>query len=279
MKTSYKILTTFAITVIIGLLITNISLKAKYINGDFDTNESRRYDAFSDNNYDKKKFADFKHIVFNGAITTKNGKEVKFNPQLSISSHSNLENAMGINKNLSPLLRYHISNDTLYISFKKNSLNEENLNNIRYYNLYLLNAKNLSSVSIKNLTCNFDTIITQQPFELSTDSASAILNYIKTNHLTLHIGEQSNINFNGPNGNYTTSGFLISESVLPITNTNSYKIDRLDYSIKQGSSINISNKTYFGSINCLNPSKYLLENNSNAFSIVSPIVQLDTLKK
>lgn len=252
MKTSYKIITAYVITLFTVLFVTNISLKAKYKNGDFDIPKESKGDFFSQRDLDKKELADFKHIVINSAIITKNGRQIKFNSNISISS-GNKENVLGLQKNLSSLLRKHISNDTLYISFQKNYINEENLKRT-YFQEIILQAKNLRSVSVKNSDCRIESILSGKPFTINTEESNATIGYIKTNLLTLNIGKQSNINFVG-------YGIIKERTYTPP------KVDVLNYNLDQGSSISIAYKELIGKINCLTPSKDIIEGNGKSLVI------------
>lgn len=251
MKTSYKIITAFLIIIFTTLLTINISLKNKYKNGDFNIPKEQLNDIFTQGDLDKQKLADFKHVVINGAIITKNGRQVKFYSNISISS-GNLGNVLGLEKKLSSMLRKHISNDTLYISFQKNNINENNLKRT-YFQQIILQAKDLRSVSIENLNCDIEFILSGKPFSVNAETSKVFMNYIKTNLLTLNIGKQCDINFNG----YS----IINQK------TTASKVDMLNYKLAKGSTISISNKELIGKINCLTPSKDIIEDYSKSLTI------------
>ncbi|RZL66371.1 MAG: DUF4369 domain-containing protein [Pedobacter sp.] len=126
MKTSYKILLSFATIILISLIVANLSLKAKYKNGDFDL-VNVIDDVFKLNGLDTIQLKDFKHLVINGSLFTKNKREVSFNSNLQISSSINQTNVLGIVPHFKSLVKQHISNDTLYIYFQKNNINENKL--------------------------------------------------------------------------------------------------------------------------------------------------------
>jgi len=252
MKISYKIITTFIIILFTALFITNLSLKAKYAEGDFNVTQPNKDDIFKQGDLDKKKLGNFKHLVINGAIITKNNREVRFNPIFLISS-GNTGNILGIKKNLNAILKTQILNDTLYISFQKNTINEDNLRKA-YFNRIIIQTKDLQSVNAKNTECAIESIISGKPFSLTAESTYLNFGYINTNLLTLNIGTKSNITING----YGTVNTLAN--VAP-------KIANLNYTLGQGSSITIANKDLIEKINCLTPSKNIVEDYSKSLNI------------
>lgn len=253
MKTSYKILIAFFAIVLTSLIVCNLSLKAKYKNGDFDILKDSKYDVFQMNDFDKVPLKNFKHLVINGSIITKNGREIIFNPNLRINSNKGQNNILGLTATLKSLLKQHVSNDTLYISFQKNKINENNLRRLNYSTM-ILQTNNLQSLSVKNLACSVESLETSKPFTVTAQSSGVTLNYIKTDLLKLNIGKGSNVIFNGYNTQYPGGP---------------YKINNLIYSIDHGSSITIANKELLGTIKCLNPSKYISVNYSKSMSIIS----------
>ncbi|SFH16738.1 hypothetical protein [Pedobacter insulae] len=233
MKTSYKILIAFATLIFTSLIICNISLKAKYKNGEFDMVKVSD-DIFQLNNLKKVMLKDFKHVVINGAIITKNNREITLNPNFRISSNKNQPNTLGLNSNLKSILKQRISHDTLYISFQKNKINEDNLRRLNF-SLIILQTNNLQSLSAKNLNCTAESLQTDKSFLVTAEKSGITLNYIHTESLTLKVGNNSSVT-------------LLDQ-----------KITTLNYDLARGSSLNLLNRNFVGKINCLNPSKNISE--------------------
>ncbi|TCC86922.1 hypothetical protein EZ428_22210 [Pedobacter frigiditerrae] len=248
MKTSYKILIAFVSIILTSLIVSNISLKAKYKNGDFDILKASTDDIFEMNNLEKVPLKNFKHLVINGSLITKNRREVIFNPNLQINSYGNLPNILGIAANLKSLLKQHVSNDTLYISFEKNNINEKNFRRLNY-SIMILQTNNLQSLSTKNLNCYAEISQNSKPFAVIAEKSGITLTNIITDSLTLKVRANSFVN-------------LGSHDIK-------YKIKSLSYYLAKGSSISVSNKELLGKVNCLNPSKNISENYNLSFSIVS----------
>lgn len=255
MKTSYKIITSFIIILFIALFTTGISLKAKYKKGDFNIPKETKDDVFTLGDLDKKSLGNFKHVVINGAIITKNSRAIKFNANLLISS-GNENNLLGVPKELSSLLTSNISNDTLFIKFQKNNVNEDYLK-MHYFNQLILQVKDLRSVKTKNIICTIESILLGKPFAVDAESSNLAINYIKTDLLTLNIKTNSSIIVNG-------YGMINKNVGAP-------RIDNLNYTLGQGSSISIANKELIGKINCLAPSKNIIEGYSKSLNITNLI--------
>jgi len=248
MKTSYKILAAFFTIVLTSLIICTLSLKAKYKNGDFDISKAFSDDVFQMNDLEKVPLENFKHLVINGALVTKNKREVIFNPDFRINSNINQPNILGIAPNLKSLLKQHVSNDTLYISFQKNNINENNLSRLNYSTM-ILQTNNLQSLNAKNLNCSVEIFQTSNTFTVTTKKSGITLNNIMTDSLILKVGANSFVNL----GSYNIKN----------------KINNLTYFLAKGSSISVANKELLGTFTCLNPSKNISENYSQSFSIVS----------
>jgi hypothetical protein len=255
MKTSYKILLAFAIITLSSLIAFNISTKAKYIKGEFDPVKYFTGDIYEAYNLEKIKLKSFKYLVFNGALITANGKEINFNADVKLNSSPSLANALGLRANLKSILKQHVSHDTLYISFQKNNINEENVAWLRNSPI-VIQANNLESLHIKKSYCTIDSLLTGKPFAVTSEDTGLSLNSIKTSFLTLHVGQKSNVTISGA-------------SFMP--DIYAAKIGQFHYSLAKGSSISIQKRDLFGEIKCLNPSKYIVEREKSSLDIVAAI--------
>ncbi|HTM98554.1 MAG TPA: hypothetical protein VL088_07425 [Pedobacter sp.] len=256
MKTSYKILIAFVTIILISIVAFNISLKAKYRNGDFNIRVVSTEDIYQTYDLDKINLKNFKHVVINGGIITKGGKQINFRPNFLVNDNGHNINTLGIRSNLKPLLRKRMSNDTLYLSFQKDFINEKNVNKLNLYP-FVLEVSNLKSITTKDLTSEISNMSSGKPFTISSTNSTININYMATDSLTLNIGTGSYVSLN-------ESRHYIKEKLVP------YKIGAVNYHLAKGATLSIVNSDLFGKITCMNPSSNPIESKRKSMSITSP---------